>query len=96
MAKNSKSAAIREYMGKNPEATAKDIAKMFKVSTALVYGLKVKAKRRARKVKREKVAAVASANGQVNVLALLGDIKGLAAKAGGIKELKKYVDVLAE
>jgi folate-dependent phosphoribosylglycinamide formyltransferase PurN len=97
MSKTSKSAAIREYLSQHPTAPAKEVAKKFKVTTALVYAVKVKAKVKARKAKREKVVATAQGtNGQVDVVALLGDIKALAEKAGGIKELKKFVDVLAE
>ena len=96
MAKNSKSAAIRDYMAKNPQATAKDIAATFKVSTALVYGLKVKAKRRARKANRQKAVAVAQTDGLADPIKLLRKIRDLGVEAGGIKKLKAYVDLLAE
>jgi hypothetical protein len=98
MAKKNKSAVVRELLKSHPEMSAKDIAAKAGVTPNLVYFLKAKGKAKVRKAKRQAVARVAASNtrGQMDVVALLSDIKALAEKAGGIKELKKYVDVLAE
>lgn len=94
-----KSQAIREALAQKPQAKVSEIVAFLatrgiKVQPQLVYFVKAKGKAKARRVKRQEVAA--GANGQVDVVALLTEIKSLAGKAGGIKELKKYVDVLAE
>jgi transposase-like protein len=90
MAKNSKSAIIREYLAKNPDAVAKDVAKQFGVTPNLVYLLKAKARAKVRHARREIVVATGID------LAALVEIKTLAEKVGGMKMLKAFVDVLVE
>jgi hypothetical protein len=99
--KTNKSDAIREALAQKPDAKASEVVSLLagrgiKVSTQLVHFVKAKGRAKVRKAKRQAVAKVGATNGRVDVVALLGDIKALAEKAGGLKELKKYVDVLAE
>lgn len=89
-----KSEAIRELLAAYPDLPAKSVAVRLGVTPNLVYLVKAKLKAKVRKAKRQQLAA--SGSGSVDVISLLTEIKELAQKAGGIKELKKYVDVLAE
>lgn len=95
-AAGSKSAIIREHLAKNPDAVAKDVAKQFDVTPNLVYFIKSKAGRKARKVKRAKAVAAGEAAGLVDPISLIRRIRELSVQAGGIKRLKELVDVLAD
>jgi hypothetical protein len=97
--KVNKSAAIREAIRSNPKAKAKEIvalvrAKGIKVTVPLVYYIKSHSNKAKRKAKRARV--MASANGQGDVLGIIVGLKQLAAQSGGIGNLKKIVDALAE
>ncbi|MBY0522796.1 MAG: hypothetical protein K2R98_05340 [Gemmataceae bacterium] len=98
--KTNKSQAIRDMIAANPKAKSSEIVKLLaekgiKVSTTLVYGVKAQGKAKKRKQKREKVmAAGRSVNG--DPVELLRGIKDLAARAGGIRNLKEFVDLLAD
>jgi hypothetical protein len=97
--KVNKSAAIREAIQTNPEAKAKEIVKVLggkgiKVTVPLVYYIKSRANKAKRKVKRARV--LASANGHTNAVTIIVGLKELASQAGGIGNLKKIVDAIAE
>ena len=98
--KANKSQAIRDMIAANPKAKSSEVVKLLadkgiKVSATLVYGIKAKGKAKKRKQKREKVVAAGrSVNG--DPVELLRGIKELAARAGGIRQLKEFVDLLAE
>ena len=93
---SSKSAAIREILAKNPNTPVKDIAGKLGVSPNLVYFIKSKAGRKARKVKRQKAVAAGEAAGLSDPITLIRKIRELSGEAGGIRRLKELVDVLAE
>lgn len=96
-----KSAAVREILAKDPKTPAKEIIatlgqKGIKISEAYVYMLKRKAKVKGRKEKREKAVAASRSAGLADPVELIQGIKVLAAKTGGMRTLKKLVDLLAE
>src|SRR5579871_4272433 len=96
-----KSAAVREILEKDPKTPAKEIIatlgqKGIKISEAYVYMLKGKAKAKGHKEKREKAVAASKSAGLADPVELISGIKALAAKAGGMRTLKKLVDLLAE
>jgi hypothetical protein len=96
-----KSAAVREILEKNPKTPAKQIIaalgqKGIKISEAYVYMLKSRAKARGRKEKREKAVAASRSAGLADPIELISGIKTLAQKAGGMRTLKKLVDLLVE
>src|SRR4051812_6092610 len=94
-----KSQNVREYLGANPKAPAKEVVealagKGIKVSENLVYGIKgamkEKKQRKARVVKAAK-AATASSNGTASrdeIITMIRDVKALAQRAGGYENLK--------
>jgi len=97
--KVNKSAAIREAIRANPKAKAKEIVealrgKGIKVTIPLVYYIKSHSNKAKRKAKRAKI--MASANGHGDVVGIIVGLKQLAAQSGGMGNLKKIVDALAE
>lgn len=107
--RGTRSQAIRDYFGANPDAKAKEVVEALgkngiKVTEGLVYavkgGMKEKKARKARVVKAAKAAAsTASSNGMVSktdALTMIREVKALAQKAGGYEKLKELVDALAE
>jgi hypothetical protein len=96
-----KSVAVKEVLGKNPKTPVKEVvsalaAQGIKVSANYVYTLKSKMKARKRAEKREKALAVGAGAQVANPLELIREVKQLAARAGGLGNLKQLVDVLAE
>jgi DNA-binding winged helix-turn-helix (wHTH) protein len=96
-----KSAAVREILAKDPKTPAKEIIatlgqKGIKISEAYVYMLRSKAKAKGRKEKREQAVAASRSAGLADPVELISGIKALAQKAGGMRTLKKLVDLLAE
>ena len=92
----SKSDAIREVLRKDPHTPVKELATKLGVSPNLVYLIKSKMGRKARKVSRERAVAAGKAAGLANPVQLIVAVRHLAVQAGGMKRLKELVDVLAE
>jgi hypothetical protein len=95
-----KSAAVWNILEKNPTAPAKEIVTALgqlgiKISEAYVYMLKGKAKTKRRKEKREKAVAASKSAGLADPVELIQGIKALAQQAGGMRTLKRLVDLLA-
>jgi hypothetical protein len=91
-----KSQAIRDVFAADPKADSKTVIARaaeagVKVTPTMVYYVRSKLGKAARKAKRESVAAVSR-----NPIELVIRVKGLAAEVGGIGNLKKLVDLLAE
>jgi hypothetical protein len=100
MPKVNKSAAIRDALAQNPGAKSREIvsqlaAKGIKVAPTLVYYIKSRQRHEIRRQKRQR-AEKTGWRGNGDVVGLIVRIKQLAAEAGGIQNLKKLVDVLAE
>jgi hypothetical protein len=95
-----KSEAIREALAQHPQAQTKEVVallaeKGIKVQPSLVYLIRSKQRQR-RRQKRERVAQTSAKTGSVDPVELVRKVKGLAQDAGGIRNLKKLVDILAE
>ncbi|WP_238537571.1 hypothetical protein [Zavarzinella formosa] len=96
-----RSQAVRDYLKENPGADSKGIidglgAKGIKVTPTLIYFVKGQLNKAKRRVKREKVAEEAKLTPARNPIEIVAQVKALAAELGGIKNLKKLVDLLAE
>jgi hypothetical protein len=96
-----KSDAVREILDKNPKTPVKEIvsalaAQGVQVSNNYVYMLKSKMKDRKRVERRQKAMAVGASTHIADPLELIREVKLLAARAGGLHNLKRLVDVLAE
>jgi hypothetical protein len=96
-----KSAAIREPLEKDPKTTTKDIVtalaqRKITVRPHLVYLLKSQMKAKRRRQKRQQVVENGKQMGIANPVQLILEVRGLSAKAGGIRRLKQLVDALAE
>ena len=98
-AKVNKSAAIREMIGQHPEARSKEIipllaAKGIKVRPTLVYYIRSKEKHLKWQDKRRRATSqIAGASSPVQ---LIIKVKELSKEAGGMRNLKLLVDILAE
>ncbi|MDB5308279.1 MAG: hypothetical protein JWO38_2481 [Gemmataceae bacterium] len=96
-----KSDAIREELAKDPKAGSKAIIaalaeRGIKVTSSLVYFVKSKshqAKRKARRVSAEEAGRSA---GVSNPVELVSRVKELAREVGGLKQLRRLVDLLGE
>jgi len=96
-----KSQAIRDILAEHPQAKTSEIVallgqKGIKVSDNLVYLVKAKGKAVKRRQKRQKAMANSRQAGIVNPVELIRAVKGLAERAGGLRQLKQVVDILAE
>ena len=96
-----KSAAIREILTQNPNTPVSEIVSTLagrgiNVTSNLVYALKTKARARRRKQRRQEAVQAGQNAGMANPVSLVLKVRQLAREAGGIKHLKKLVDVLAE
>ena len=95
-----KSQAIRDFLAANPNSDTKTVVaglaeKGVKVAPTLVYFIKSKqrqAKRRAKRVRAEESSRQTTAD----PVALVRKVRGLGHEVGGIRNLKKLVDLLAE
>lgn len=96
-----KSEAIREVMAQHPKAQTQEVVSLLaerglKVQPSLVYYIRSKQLHQQRRLKRERVAATSAGTGSVDPVDLVLKVKSLARDAGGIGNLKKLVDALAE
>jgi hypothetical protein len=96
-----KSAAVRAILDRNPKTPVKEIvstlaAQGVTVSANYAYMLKSKAKARRRVAMRQKALAVSAGIPAADPVALVREVRQLAARAGGLRPLKQLVDVLAE
>jgi hypothetical protein len=96
-----KTAAVKEALAKNAKAKASEIvaalgAQGIRVSSAYVYALKSKAKAKKRKEKREKAVATSQSIGISDPVVLIRQVKELALRAGGLRNLRQLVEVLGE
>jgi hypothetical protein len=96
-----KSEAIREILATDPTMTAGEVVaalkqRGIKASANLIYLVRTKARAKRRRAKRQQAVANGAAMGIANPVDLILEVRQLSARAGGIRHLKKLVDVLAE
>jgi hypothetical protein len=96
-----KSQAIRDLVSQNPKMKIKEVVSTLagqgiKVSDTYVYMVRSKTRRKKRKEKRQKAIAAGNGAGVMDPVQLVVRLKELASQAGGIRHLKKLVDILAE
>jgi DNA-binding winged helix-turn-helix (wHTH) protein len=99
--KTNKSAAVREILGKDRNTPTKEIIatlaqRGIKVHPHLVYIIKSKMRAKRGRQKRERALENGRQMGIANPVDLILEVRQLSEKAGGLKHLKKLVDVLAE
>jgi hypothetical protein len=97
----SKSQAVREAMAQNPKADSKQLISLLagkgvKVKPSLIYLIRSQQKKKKRRQKREQATEVSRQTGAANPVELIIRVRNLALDAGGIRNLKKLVDLLAE
>src|SRR2546430_12138176 len=97
-----KSAAVRELLGKNPEASVKEIVSSLfsnrglSVNPNLVYLIRGKMRAHRRRQKRHQAVQAGRNAGLAHPVELVRRVKDLAVAAGGIQYLKQLVDVLVD
>jgi hypothetical protein len=96
-----KSAAIRTILEKNPKTPVKEIVTTLdgqgiKVHPNLVYLIKSKSKQKTKRARRQRAVEATAKVGVANPVELILEVRKVAEKAGGIRHLKKLVDLLAE
>jgi hypothetical protein len=96
-----KSEAVRGFMAAHPQAGTKDVVaglaeKGIHVTSALVYMIKSKAKHAKRRARRDRAAESSRGMATADPVALVRDVRDLGNQVGGIRNLKRLVDVLAE
>ena len=96
-----KSQAIRDYMAGNPTSGTKDVVaglaeKGVKVTPALVYLIRSKASHAKRRARRERVVESSRQMVATNPVELFRTVRDLGRQVGGIQNLKKLVDLMAE
>jgi arginine repressor len=96
-----KSQVIRDILEKNPHTPVKEIVATLaqqgiRVSDTYVYMVKGKAKARKRKEKRDRAIAASNSSGVANPVDLILQVRKVAEAAGGMRHLKRLVDILAE
>jgi hypothetical protein len=96
-----KTAAVKEFLTKNPKAKVSEVVSTLagqgiKVSDTYVYALRSKAKAKKRKEKREKAMATSNSLGVLDPVELIREVKNLALRTGGLRNLRQLVEVLGE
>jgi hypothetical protein len=96
-----KSAAVREILAKGLNTPTKEVIatleqRGIKVKPHLVYLMKSQMKAKRRKQKRQQAMENGKQLGITDPVNLILEVRRLSEKAGGMRHLKKLVDVLAE
>jgi hypothetical protein len=96
-----KSQAIRDFLAGNPQAGTKEVVaglaeKGIKVAPTLVYFIKSKANQAKRRARRARAVESSRQSAAADPVALIRKVRDLGREVGGIQNLKKLVDLLAE
>jgi hypothetical protein len=96
-----KSQAIRDFLAGNPAAGTKEVVtglaeKGIKVAPTLVYFIKSKAKQAKRRARQARAVESSRQTSTADPIALVRKVRDLSREVGGIQNLKKLVDLLAE
>jgi hypothetical protein len=97
----SKADAIREALKNHPRARTSEIVRMLadkgiKVLSNHVYAIKAHARKKKGRMKRAEARVAAHEAGITNPVQAVTEVRNLAVKLGGMSQLKKLVDLLAE
>ena len=95
-----KSQMIREILSKNPHTKVSEVVaqlaqQKITVNPNLVYMVKTKGRRKAKRAKRKLVLEATKTAGFINPVQLIVEVRALAEKAGGMRHLKQLVELLA-
>jgi hypothetical protein len=95
------SQAIRDMMDEHPRAKSKEIMSLLadkgiRVQPSLVYFIRGQRRHRKGKQRRARFAETSRQIGSINPVEMVVKLKGLAESVGGLKNLKRLVDALAE
>lgn len=95
-----RSAEIRALFEKHPKMKTDEVAatlgeRGIKVSKQLVYIVRAKMGHRRRKARRAAAISAGVQAGVQNPVQLILEVRALAEKTGGVKQLKQLVDALA-
>jgi hypothetical protein len=95
-----KSQAVRDFLAGNPKAGTKEVVaglaeKGNKVAPTLVYFIRSKANQASRRAKRAR-AEESTRQAAADPVAIVRKVRDLGREVGGIQNLKKLVDLLAE
>jgi hypothetical protein len=96
-----KSQAIRDFLAGNPKAGTKEIVaglaeKGIKVAPTLVYFIRSKANKAKRRARRARAEESSRQSAMADPVALVRKVRDLGREIGGIQNLKRLVDLLAE
>ena len=96
-----KSQAIRDFLKGSPKAGTKEVVaglaeKGIKVGPPLVYLIRSKANHAKRRANRRRFDESSRGSGRVDPVDLFVRVRDLSREVGGIQNLKKLVDLLAE
>ncbi len=96
-----KSAAIRELLAKNSHTPVKEIVSALgergiHVDPKHVYLIKSKTRHQTQRENRQRAVEATAKAGLANPVELILDVRRVAERAGGIRQLKRLVDLLAE
>ena len=96
-----KSQAIRDFLAGNPQAGTKEIVaglaeKGVKVAPPLVYLIRSKANKAKRRARRDRAVESSRGMAAADAVALIRTVRDLDLRMGGIQNLKRLVDLLAE
>ena len=94
-----KSEEIRAILSKNPKLTVKEIVALLAqrnipVNPNLVYYIKGKTSKKAKRENRRLAVEASAKAGLANPVELIREVRRVAEKAGGMKHLKELVDML--
>jgi hypothetical protein len=95
-----RSEEIRALIEKNPKMKGSEVVQALnergiKVSGNLVYLVRAKMGHRRRKARRAAAINAGVRNGVPNPVQLILDVRALAERTGGVRQLKQLVDALA-
>jgi hypothetical protein len=96
-----KSEAVRGFMAAHPQASTREVVaalagKGVKVTPALVYMIKSKARHAKKRARRDRAVASSRGMAAADPVALIRSVRELGERVGGIQNLKRLVDLLAE
>jgi len=96
-----KSDAVRDYIHKNPKAKMREVSEALKergikILHSQIYAVMASEKSKKRRQKRVAAMEVSRSAGSGNPIQLVMKVRDLAMEAGGYRNLKQLVDIMAQ